>query len=257
MTSKLFSQLDIIAAAANITLIAVDLSSADKRVRLGGNGGIPYNNSSGQLTGTSVVGGVTSTSGIPLLDGSNTFNGFNTFNSTIFAHLVALLNSTANGGFCYFGRDTGAGFGDGQLGAIGSADTALISGSAAGDCYVKTQSSSAALLLGSGSGAAGMKILGANAYAQGDLKISTVGKGLYVKEGTNATMGRAVLSGGTVTVNTTKASTTMEVFLTTRIAGGTLGVLSVGTVVAGTSFVINSSNAADTSTVNWMIVEPA
>ena len=91
----------------------------------------------------------------------------------------------------------------------------------------------------------------------GDLKISAVGNGLYVKEGTNATMGRAVLVAGTVTVSTTKASATMEVNLTHRIAGGTLGVASVGTVAAGTSFVINSSSNTDTSTINWWIVEPA
>lgn len=91
----------------------------------------------------------------------------------------------------------------------------------------------------------------------GDLSIATAGKGLKVKEGSNATMGRAVLVAGTVTVSTTKATSTMEIFLTRRIAGGTLGHLSVGTVTGATSFVINSSDAADTSTINWLIIEPA
>lgn len=90
-----------------------------------------------------------------------------------------------------------------------------------------------------------------------DLVIATVGKGLQVKEGANATMGRAVLVAGTVTVNTTAMVTASEVFLSRRIAGGTLGHLSVGTVVSGTSFVINSSDAADTSTICWLIVTPA
>lgn len=90
-----------------------------------------------------------------------------------------------------------------------------------------------------------------------DVKLGTAGNGLYIKEGSNATMGRAVLVAGTVTVSTTKVTTNSEIFLTRRIAGGTLGHLSIGTVTGATSFVINSSDAADTSTINWLIVEPA
>ncbi len=90
-----------------------------------------------------------------------------------------------------------------------------------------------------------------------DFKLTTVGNGIYIKQGTNATFGRAVLVAGTVTVATTKSTSTMEVFLTNRIAGGVLGILSVGTVVGGTSFVINSSNIADTSTISWIIIEPS
>ncbi len=91
----------------------------------------------------------------------------------------------------------------------------------------------------------------------GHVVIGRVGKGLKVKQGTNATFGRATLAGGTVTVSTTKATTTMEVFLERRTAGGTLGHLSIGTVTGGTSFIINSSSATDTSAVSWLIVEPA
>lgn len=257
MTSKLFSQLDIVAAAANMTIIAVDLSSADKRLRVGGNSGIPYNNSAGQLVGTTVVAGVTQVTGIPLLQGVNTFQSFNNFAATIFAVDVALLNSVNFGGFCYFGRDTGAGFGDGQLGAIGASETSLISGSAAGDCYMKTQSSAASLLLGSGSGAAAIKILGANAYAQGDLKISTVGNGLYIKEGANATMGTLTLNGTTgVVVSTTKVTANSRIFLTHNVTGGTPGFCYVDTRSAGTSFTVKGT-AGDTSTVAWLIVETA
>jgi hypothetical protein len=90
-----------------------------------------------------------------------------------------------------------------------------------------------------------------------DLIINTAGKGLKVKEGSNAKMGRAVLVGGTVTVSTTAVASTSEIFLTNRITGGTIGSLSVGTVTAGTSFVINSTNVLDTSTICWLIVDPA
>lgn len=87
--------------------------------------------------------------------------------------------------------------------------------------------------------------------------ISTVGGGLLVKEGTNATMGRAVLSAGAATVSTTKVTANSEIFLTNQVNGGTAGFLRVSARTAGVSFAITSSNGADTSTIAWMIVEPA
>jgi parallel beta-helix repeat protein len=71
---------------------------------------------------------------------------------------------------------------------------------------------------------------------------------------TGAVSGRAVLAGtGTVTVPTTEIVAADNVTLSRVLAGGTLGNLSVGTIVPGTSFVINSDNAADTSTIYWEI----
>lgn len=66
--------------------------------------------------------------------------------------------------------------------------------------------------------------------------------------------GQATLVAGTVTVSTPLISANSQVILTNALVGGTAGVLSVGTVVSGISFVINSSNASDTSTVNWFLV---
>jgi hypothetical protein len=68
--------------------------------------------------------------------------------------------------------------------------------------------------------------------------------------------GRATLVAGTATVTTPLVGASSQIFLTTRVAGGTLGILSVGTVVDATSFVINSTSMLDTSTVNWLIVDP-
>lgn len=65
--------------------------------------------------------------------------------------------------------------------------------------------------------------------------------------------GRATLVAGTVVVNTANAQSTSVYSLTNCGVGGTQGMLSVGTVVAGTSFTINSSSSADTSTVCWLI----
>ncbi len=92
-----------------------------------------------------------------------------------------------------------------------------------------------------------------------DVKLETVGKGLYIKEGTNATMGVATLVLGVVVVNTTKVTANSRIFLTHN----TLGTITVPVAVAvtartaGTSFTITSANLTDTSTIAWVILEPA
>lgn len=74
--------------------------------------------------------------------------------------------------------------------------------------------------------------------------------------------GTATLTAGTVTVNTSSVTANSKIFLTNiaKNASTAIGVLSVGTITAGTSFVINSltagSNtvqAGDVSTVAWSI----
>lgn len=83
-----------------------------------------------------------------------------------------------------------------------------------------------------------------------------VGKGLAVAEGANAKQGTAVLVAGTVTVANTAVTANSRILLTTQTPGGTAGFLVVSARVAGTSFTILSSNAADTSTVAYEIFEP-
>lgn len=90
-----------------------------------------------------------------------------------------------------------------------------------------------------------------------DLAIVTAGKGLRVKEGSNAKAGVATLVAGTVTVATTAVTATSRIQLTGNSDGGTPGWLRVSTRTASTSFVITSSSGTDTSTVAWFIVDPA
>lgn len=92
----------------------------------------------------------------------------------------------------------------------------------------------------------------------GDIKLTTAGNGIYIKEGTNASMGTATLSSGTVTVSTTKVTANSRIFLAAN--GGTLtniGSPYVSARSAGTSFTISSTNALDTAVVDWVILEPA
>ena len=70
-------------------------------------------------------------------------------------------------------------------------------------------------------------------------------------------MGTAVLAGGTAVVTNTSVTATSRIFLTNNVAGGTPGWLRVSARTAGTSFTILSSSNTDTSTIAWMIVEPA
>lgn len=91
-----------------------------------------------------------------------------------------------------------------------------------------------------------------------DLKLETAGKGIYIKEGSNATMGTATLSAGSVVVSTTKVTANSRIFL--EVNGGTLtnvGAVYVSARTAGTSFTITSLNILDTSDVAWVIIEPS
>lgn len=94
--------------------------------------------------------------------------------------------------------------------------------------------------------------------ANGNITTQLAGVGFKVKEGTDACMGIATLSGGTVVVNTKKVTASSRIFLT--VQGGTLthvGSPYVSARTAGTSFTISSVNALDTSDIGWLIVEPS
>jgi hypothetical protein len=92
-----------------------------------------------------------------------------------------------------------------------------------------------------------------------DIKSQVAGGGLYLKEGTNATMGTATLVTGVKVVNTTKVTANSRIFLTTQSLGTVAAPKAVAVTArtAGTSFTITSADATDTSVIAWMIVEPS
>lgn len=79
---------------------------------------------------------------------------------------------------------------------------------------------------------------------------------LNVVDGSNKRMGASVLVAGTVTVSNTTVTASTRIFLSTSTAGGTVGHPYVSARTAGTSFVITSTNGADTSTIAWLLMEP-
>lgn len=91
----------------------------------------------------------------------------------------------------------------------------------------------------------------------GNFIANVAGNGLRVAEGANAKMGTTALVGGTATVANTSVTATSRIFLTSQVDGGTPGFVRVSARTAGTSFTITSSSGTDTSTIAWMLVEPA
>lgn len=96
-----------------------------------------------------------------------------------------------------------------------------------------------------------------NVFVQGEFQLDTVGGGFHLPEGTNATMGTAVLVAGTKTVSNTKVTLSSRIFLTTQVPGGTPGAVYISARTLATSFTITSTNGADTSTVGWLLIEPS
>ena len=88
--------------------------------------------------------------------------------------------------------------------------------------------------------------------------LSVDASGNVIETALSQASGTATLSSGTVTVNTTLIKAGAKIFVSVNTPGGTQGFLSAptGSIIDGTSFVINSSSANDISTVNWQIINP-
>jgi hypothetical protein len=57
-------------------------------------------------------------------------------------------------------------------------------------------------------------------------------------------------------VSDTRVTANAQISLSTNAVGGTPGALYVSAKTVNTSFVITSTNAGDTSTVNWTMTFP-
>jgi hypothetical protein len=97
----------------------------------------------------------------------------------------------------------------------------------------------------------------------GNLALITPGNKLKVATGSNASIGTATLSSGTITVNTTAVSSSSIIIVNYNSPSGTLAsglAAPTSSIVNGTSFVIRSltssgtTNTSDNSTVNWWII---
>lgn len=91
----------------------------------------------------------------------------------------------------------------------------------------------------------------------GQLALQVVGKGISIKEGSNAKMGVTTLVAGTVAVSTTAVTANSRILLTPQNASGNAGAVSVSARTPGTSFTISSTSATDTRDIAWIIFEPS
>lgn len=144
--------------------------------------------------------------------------------------------------------------GDGGTNSTGinvqsSADLVMVAGNAVVDDRASSQTTNAVNAAGTNGRVRDNTLLGWATAAVAGSPIQKTGN-TYTA---GSPSGKAVLVAGTVTVSTAEVQTGDTILLSNVLAGGTLGILSVGTIVNGTSFVINSSNASDTSTVFWRI----
>jgi len=105
-----------------------------------------------------------------------------------------------------------------------------------------------------GSGA--KNLIDAQVGSVSKFKVDNTGKITVPVGGAAAVAGTAVLLAGTVTVSTTAITASSIVILTCQVLGTVTvaSALTKGTVVAGTSFVINSAVVTDTSTIAWLII---
>lgn len=90
-----------------------------------------------------------------------------------------------------------------------------------------------------------------------DLAVHTAGRGLRVAEGSNAKQGlTAAMAGGTLLVANTAITANSRLLLTRQAGGTNAGAVFESARVAGTSFTVTSTNAADTGQVAFEIFEP-
>ena len=71
-----------------------------------------------------------------------------------------------------------------------------------------------------------------------------------------SSIGTATLAAGTATITTSSVTAASKIFLTVASLGTVTApqAVYVSAITAGTSFVITSADATDTSTVNWFII---
>lgn len=177
-------------------------------------------------------------------------------------------NSAINIGTLSVGRNS-AGSGIGIAGYF-TQDTAALSTSVAATVLFDNGNQANAITLWKDAGTTVAQIADGGAMRIGDattptdklevtgnIALTTAGNKIKIKSGSNASVGSATLVGGTVTVNTTAVTANSQIFCTVQ----TLGTVSlakpiaVTTKTAGTSFVITSADATDTSVISWWIID--
>ena len=87
---------------------------------------------------------------------------------------------------------------------------------------------------------------------------STLTTGIHITSGSNTKTGSGTLVAGTVTIANTSVTANSKIFLQSKQTSVTnVGALVVTSKTSGTGFVVTSTNAADTSPIDYWILETA
>jgi hypothetical protein len=197
-------------------------------------------------------------------DGQNPSTGFQVDSSGNIT-TAGTITSTATGGNSFTAPLTVTGNATGQrdFGVSGFDTTSSIfAGGVVGDSFDRVRwTADGVIHLGPGTGnrdTSWQRIAAAQIGTNdSDLIVNLAGKGLRIKEGTNARQGTATLSAGTVTVANTSVTANTRIYLGQVTPGGTVGAPFVSAVTAGTGFTIKSTSSTDTSVVSYLLVEAA
>lgn len=96
--------------------------------------------------------------------------------------------------------------------------------------------------------------LGTPAITGGTATSFTFSNKITVATGANQSIGKGTLASGVATISTTSVTASSNIFVTPIASGLNLGILAIGTINAGTDFVVTSSNALDSDSFNWWII---
>ncbi len=113
-----------------------------------------------------------------------------------------------------------------------------LTGAAARTLNINTGSANSNVQIGSGSEGTGLRVGNSGVIMS---RIST---------------GTTTLVGGTATVGLGTVTSNTRIYLTVKTPGGTRGYLDAGTRTPSSGFTVNSTSASDTSTVEWIAIEP-
>lgn len=281
----------------NLTAVGtVSLNASGAGVTTIGTGGTGATNIGNATGNTAVTGSLTASTGLVATTGGLQVNGGDIINSHSDAGTdvtIEVTNSDNTNGASRAGVEI-------ATGGISAGDPYLsfqISGVAASTMTMGLDNSASDLFVISNSGAIGTSnaltlsqagalnattsvtagttltaTLGAITATNGNLVLNTAGNkiistsvGAAAAAGANS-FGTVTLIAGSETVSTTAVTASSIIILTRQSVGATgandLGILSVGTIVGGTSFVINAWTATnatvlqtdDVSVIGWMII---
>ena len=97
-------------------------------------------------------------------------------------------------------------------------------------------------------------VFGTPAIIGGTATSFTFSNKINVLVGANLSVGKGTLVTGVATISTTTVGADSNIFLTPILNGANLGILAVGTINAGTNFVVQSSNVLDSDSFNYWVI---